>query len=50
MIPRRWINTALIPALALLPQRMDSPPARAMLVAIGLQESELATRHQQTPS
>jgi hypothetical protein len=34
-------------ALALLPPRLDSPPARALLVAIGLQESEFRARRQQ---
>jgi hypothetical protein len=34
-------------ALALLPGRMDSPEARAMLLAIGLQESGFADRRQE---
>lgn len=33
-------------ALSLLPGRMDSPEARAMLLAVGLQESGFATRRQ----
>ena len=33
-------------ALALLPPRMDTPSARACLVAIGLQESEFRARRQ----
>lgn len=33
-------------ALALLPGRMDSPEARAMLLATGLQESDFAARRQ----
>lgn len=37
---------AIAPALALLPARMNSPQAEAMLLAIGLQESGLAHRRQ----
>ncbi|SFL23661.1 hypothetical protein [Azotobacter beijerinckii] len=37
---------AIAPALALLPARMTSPQAEAMLLAIGLQESGLAQRRQ----
>lgn len=37
---------AIDPALALLPPRMDSPEARAMLLAIGLQESGFRDRRQ----
>ncbi|ASL26973.1 hypothetical protein [Azotobacter chroococcum] len=37
---------AIAPALALLPARMSSPQAEAMLLAIGLQESGLAHRRQ----
>ena len=32
-------ETAIAPALALLPEAMDTPEARVMLLAIGLQES-----------
>lgn len=35
-------------AFALLPPKMDSAPARAMLIAIGLQESRFAHRRQLT--
>ena len=49
MIPRRWIDNALNPALLLLPQKMDSPMARAMLICIALQESRLEYRHQCKP-
>ena len=37
---------AIVPALQLLPKRMDSEKARIMLVAIGLQESRFQHRHQ----
>ncbi|TKD32607.1 hypothetical protein [Azotobacter chroococcum] len=37
---------AIAPALALLPARMKSPQAEALLLAIGLQESGLAHRRQ----
>lgn len=39
---------AIEPALELLPARMDSPRARVMLLAIGLQESRLIHRYQKT--
>lgn len=37
---------AIIPALALLPAHMNSPPAEVMLLAIGLQESGFVHRRQ----
>lgn len=37
---------AILPALALLPARMNSPAAVALLLAIGLQESRLTHRRQ----
>ncbi|MGV6475342.1 hypothetical protein [Azotobacter vinelandii] len=37
---------AIAPALALLPARMNSPQAEAMLLAIGLQESGMIHRRQ----
>lgn len=41
------ITAHIIPAaLSLLPQKMDTPNARAMLVAIGLQESRFLHRQQ----
>ncbi|WKB53032.1 hypothetical protein [Eleftheria terrae] len=40
------IETAIDPALALLPDAMDSNQARVMLVAVGLQESRLRYRRQ----
>ena len=39
-------DQAITPALALLPARMSSPEAEVMLLAIGLQESELKHRRQ----
>lgn len=39
-------DTAINPALALLPDRMDTPEARVMLLAIGLQESRFLHRRQ----
>ncbi len=39
-------DTAINPALALLPVRMDTPAARVLLLAIGLQESRLTHRRQ----
>lgn len=39
-------ESAITPALALLPARMDSPSARVMLLAIGLQESRFTHRQQ----
>lgn len=42
-----YVNTTVIPAaLSLLPEKMDSIPARAMLLAIGLQESLFLHRKQ----
>lgn len=40
------IRVAINPAMALLPPRMDSVQARAMLLAIGLVESEFRYRRQ----
>lgn len=40
------ISTAILPALDLLPRRMDDPRARILLLAIGLQESALKHRRQ----
>ncbi|GFN25502.1 hypothetical protein ADE_12000 [Achromobacter denitrificans] len=40
------IRTAIDPALALLPARMDTPAARIMLLATGLQESKFKDRRQ----
>lgn len=40
------IKTAISPALAQLPANMDTPEARVMLLAIGLQESRFTHRFQ----
>jgi hypothetical protein len=40
------LKTAIEPALALLPEKMDSDAARVMLLAIGLQESRFLYRFQ----
>lgn len=45
-IEKRILSSAIIPALALLPEKMDTPAARVLLVAIGLQESALEARVQ----
>lgn len=39
-------HSAIEPALDLLPARMDTPAARVMLLAIGMQESRLVHRRQ----
>jgi hypothetical protein len=41
-------HTAINPALAMLPAKMDSDKARVMLLAIGLQESRFMYRAQKT--
>jgi hypothetical protein len=46
MNPDTLLRTAIIPALSILPERMDTEQARAMLVAIALQESGLRHRTQ----
>ena len=46
MTPRLLVDNAVLPALRLLPVEMGSPAAMAMMVAIGLQESELSARRQ----
>lgn len=40
------LNLAIEPAMALLPGKMDTPEARVMLLAIGLQESRFQHRRQ----
>ena len=40
------IRTAIAPALALLPTKMDTPQARVMLLSIGMQESRFEHRTQ----
>jgi len=46
MTPAHLLALAINPALSLLPERMTSDPARAMLIAIALQESSLKHRAQ----
>lgn len=46
MMPRELLDNVVGPALFMLPTLMDSKPARAMLLAIGLQESRLTYRRQ----
>ena len=46
MTPELLIRVAIDPALALLPSSMNTLPARAMLVAIALQESKCRHRRQ----
>lgn len=41
-----FLKTAIIPALSFLPPKMDSNEARAMLLAIALQESQCCERRQ----
>lgn len=40
------VSDAINPAMALLPARMDTPAARVVLLAIGLQESRFVHRQQ----
>lgn len=44
--PTQLLQRVIGPALSMLPDRMDSPQARLMLVAIALQESGLRNRWQ----
>jgi hypothetical protein len=46
MTPARFIEIGLEPALEMLPAKMDSPEARAMVLAICLQESRFKHRRQ----
>lgn len=46
MTPSLFIDTALVPALALLPEKMNSREAWAMVVAVCLQESQFRYRRQ----
>ncbi|MFY3950724.1 hypothetical protein ACOTH2_29875 [Achromobacter xylosoxidans] len=43
---KKIISSGIGPALALLPSGMDTPAARVMLLAIGLQESRFVHRRQ----
>lgn len=42
----RFVDMFILPGLSILPERMDSPEARAMLFAIGMQESRFMHRRQ----
>lgn len=44
--PKTLLDNAIYPALALLPEQMNSLQAIALMIAIGLQESELRYRLQ----
>lgn len=46
MTPELLLNAAIVPALLLLPARMDTPAARIMLLAIAYQESAMRHRRQ----
>lgn len=46
MTPSEVLNSAILPAFALLPAAMDTPAARVQMLAIGLQESCLIHRRQ----
>ena len=46
MTPEFFIEFALTPALRLLPPNMSTTPARAMVIAICLQESQMENRKQ----
>lgn len=46
MTPSDLVTLAIVPALCLLPSRMDSRASRAMLVAMAVQESGLIHRRQ----
>lgn len=46
MTPSEALATTIAPALAILPPKMDTAPARVELLSIGLQESHLTFRRQ----
>jgi len=46
MTPQTYLRTAIVPALSLLPPKMGTPEAVAMLIAIALEESGLRHRRQ----
>ncbi|MEK9809114.1 MAG: hypothetical protein VW362_01605 [Candidatus Nanopelagicales bacterium] len=46
MTPTEYLTDVIPPAMALLPSAMDTQEARAMLIAIALQESRLLYRKQ----
>ncbi len=46
MTPELLLKTAIIPALGMLDSKLDTPAARAMLIAIALQETGRRARRQ----
>lgn len=46
MMLKDILSSAISPALEILPPKMDTPEARVMLLATGLQESRFQFRHQ----
>lgn len=48
MTPATFLRIAIQPAMTLLPPAMNTPEARAQLLAIALQESDLKARRQVT--
>lgn len=46
MTPPVFVTTAILPALSLLPAKMDSPEAQALILAVALHESGLTKRRQ----
>lgn len=46
MTPRQLVDLAILPALSLLPPKMSSRQAVAMMIAIALQESRIEHRRQ----
>lgn len=46
MNPSLFVNSALLPALSLLPEKMNSEAARIQIMAIGFQESRMLYRKQ----
>jgi hypothetical protein len=44
--PESLLKLAITPAMQLLPERMDTPAARAMMIAMALQESRIRHRKQ----
>lgn len=46
MLPETFLRNAIAPALRILPGQMDSRAARAMLIAVALQESRIEHRRQ----
>lgn len=46
MTPDLYLELAVLPALSVMPSAMDSAEARAMIVSIALQETQLSARRQ----